>query len=229
MPLPKTFVALPAWIAAQAPEHWLIAEEMRVWAAWKLEKRKSEWLAGRLAAKKLLWDVRGLAPHEWSVGRDGVAPSISGASLPGTVLSLSHSDGIGAATLSDAIAEGSAGIDIQRIRPVHRGLCARVFTWGERAQVATQFGSESSADGLLLFWSLKEAAIKARRLPWTQSLQSIEVRLLDAGKGEILLPGELPMTAHYERLGEWWLARAVRPVVESVSDEESLPDMAFRG
>jgi len=210
MPLPKTFVASPAWIARQDPEHWLTPEELDVWAAWKLEKRKSEWLAGRLAAKKLMRDEIDLAPPDWSVGRDGAAPSITGVTLPGTLLSLSHSGGFGAATLSDSYSEGSAGVDIQRIRPVHPGLCARVFTPAERAQVAARFGSEDSADGMLLFWALKEAAIKARRLPWPHALQSIEVRLVGAEHSEILLPGEPPMTAQFERLGGWWLARAVR-------------------
>ena len=210
MPLPKTVVASPAWIAAQNAQNWLTPEELAVWSAWTLEKRKSEWLAGRLAAKKLLWDELDIAPLSWSVGRDGAAPSITGASLPGVHLSLSHSGGFGAATVSDAHTEGSAGIDIQRIRPVHPGLCARVFTPGERAQITREFGSEDSADGLLLFWSLKEAAIKARRLPWVHSLQSIEVRLYGNGVSKISLPGEPPMAAQYERLGEWWLARAVR-------------------
>jgi len=228
MTLPKTVVASPAWIAAQDPECWLTPGELLVWAAWNLKKRKSEWLAGRIAAKTLLWDVMDIAPLSWSVGRDGAAPSISGVSLPGTILSLSHSDGMGAATLSDSYTEGSAGIDIQRIRPVHPGLCARVFTLAERAQIAGQFGSESSAEGQLLFWSLKEAAIKARRLPWVSALQSIEVRLLDADSSEIVLPSEPPMTAQYERLGEWWLARAVTPAVKSASDKAPAKDVAFR-
>ena len=54
-----------------------------------------------MAAKTLLWEVMDIAPLSWSVGRDGAAPSISGVSLPGTILSLSHSYGMGAATLSD--------------------------------------------------------------------------------------------------------------------------------
>ena len=211
MPLPKTVVASPAWIAAQNAQNWLTPAELTVWSAWTGEKRKSEWLAGRMAAKKLLRDVLDLAPLSWSVGRDGAAPSITGVSLPGIHLSLSHSGGFGAAAISDAHTEGSAGIDIQRIRPVHSRLCTRVFTPGERAQITREFGSEESADGLLLFWSLKEAAIKARRLPWVHPLQSIEVRLGAAGCSEISLPGEPPMAAQFERLGDWWLARAVRP------------------
>ena len=206
----RTVTASRGWIAAQELRAWLTASEQSVFGGWRSETRRSEWLAGRLAAKLLLLEDLNILPLSWSVGRDGVAPSLNGLDLPHTLLSLSHSGGIGAATLSDSRTEGSAGIDIQRIRPVHPGLCARVFTPAEQAQIAAHFGTEDSAKGMLLFWALKEAAIKARRLPWGQSLQSVEVRLTGAGESEIFLPGELPQIAQHEQHGDWWLARAVR-------------------
>ncbi len=210
MPLRRTTIASSDWIAGQNPHDWLSEAEQAVYGGWRSETRRTEWLAGRLAAKRLLRDELGTLPLSWAVERDGVAPALGGLHLPDTRLSLSHSGGWGAATLSDLRAEGSAGIDIQRIRPVHPGLCARVFSPDEREQIAAHFGAENSADGMLLLWALKEAAIKARRLPWVQSLQSIEVRLTGAGEGEIRLPHEPLMPARYERLGDWWLARAVR-------------------
>ena len=210
MPLPKTVVVQPEWIAAQTPSLWLTPTEMNIFAGWNSEKRRSEWLAGRLAAKKLLREELGIGPLDWQVGRDGVAPVIAGCDLPRAALSLSHSGGLGAATVSDIHAEGSAGIDIQRIRPVHPGLCARVFTLNERRQIAAQFGSEDSPDGMLLLWSLKEAAIKARREAWSRSLQSISVRLGRSGFAEVDMDGEPRFPAQYERLGGWWLARAIK-------------------
>ncbi len=217
MPLPRTVIAktvvvAPDWVRAQAPSFWLTTEELGVYAAWASEKRKSEWLAGRLAAKKLLREQLGIRPLDWQIGRDGAAPAIIGVDLPNAALSLSHSDGTGAATFSNTHAEGSAGIDIQRVRPVHPGLCARVFTPEERRQIAGQFGSENSAEGMLLLWALKEAAIKARRQVWGRPLQNICVRLGDPGFAEIDMEGEPVFTTQYERLGHWWLARAVRPV-----------------
>ncbi len=210
MLLPRTVIAEAAWIAAQTPSDWLTEAELIALGGWRSETRRSEWLAGRLAAKRLLLEDLGIAPLSWAIGRDGPAPSLDSLNLPFTLLSLSHCGGVGAATLSDTRTEGSAGIDIQRVRPVHPGLCARVFTLAERSQIAARFGTENSADGMLLLWGLKEAAIKARRLPWRHSLQSIEVRLAGAGESEINLPGEPPMAAQYERHGDWWLARAVR-------------------
>ncbi len=218
MPLPKTslsrtIVVQPEWVSAQTPSVWLTPDEMDALAAWYSGKRRAEWLAGRLAAKKLLQEELGVNPLDWQVGREGVAPVIMGCPLPSLTLSLSHSDGRGAATLSDADAEGSAGIDIQRIRPVHPGLCARVFMPDERQQIAAQFGSEDSQEGMLLLWALKEAAIKARRKAWGRPLQSISVQLKRSGFAEIDVAGEPLFPAQYERLGGWWLARAVRPAM----------------
>ena len=216
-------IAEADWVRAQMPADWLTREERRVYAAWNSDTRRAEWLAGRLAAKKLLQAELGLGPLAWSVGRDGVAPAINGGDFSGTLLSLSHSAGMGAATLSDRYAEGSAGVDVQRIRPVHPGLCARVFTEGEREQIASIFGRKDDPAGMLLLWSLKEAAIKARRRAWGRSLQSIDVRLTDTEHGKIFLPGESPLTAQFARAGEWWLARAVRPAAQSASDKQPLP------
>jgi len=211
--LPRTVVVQPEWVRAQNPNLWLTPSERDVYTAWASEKRKSEWLAGRLAAKKLLWEEIGLAPLDWRIGRDGVAPAIIGCGLPVT-LSLSHSDGLGAATFSDTRTEGSAGVDVQRVRPVHPGLCARVFTENERQQIAAQFGSEHSADGMLLFWALKEAAIKARRQAWGRSLQDIQVHLGGPDLGEVVIEGETAFMGQFVRLGAWWLARVVRPPIK---------------
>ncbi len=213
MLLPRTVVTDSRWIDAQDKAVWLTTGERAVSDGWRSETRRTEWLAGRLAAKRLLWEELGIAPLSWSVGRDGPAPSLGGLALPYTRLSLSHSGGIGAATLTDTRTEGSAGIDLQRIRPVHPGLCARVFTPDERRQIAAWFGSEDSADGALLLWALKEAAIKARRQAWSRPLRSIAVHLEGTGSATITLESAHSLTADYTRLaeerGHWWLARAV--------------------
>lgn len=196
---------------SQDPAHWLTEPEIAVYNAWRSPKRRAEWLAGRLAAKRLVRDTFGPAPLTFAIGREGDAPCILGARLPPLTLSLSHSHGLGAATLSDGRQEGSAGIDVQRIRSVHPGLCARVFTSGEREQIAGRFGAEDDPTGMLLFWALKEAAIKARRIAWGRSLREIEARLTDEGHAAVQMTGEPSLTAAYEEIGGWWLARVVRP------------------
>jgi len=210
MTLPQTQIALPEWIAAQEPSEWLTPSEHTVFDGWRSEKRRTEWLAGRLAAKRLVHAEFGLEPSEWAIGRDGIAPSMdAGGRLTEYVLSLSHSGGAGAATVSHRQSEGGAGIDLQQIRPVHPGLCTRAFTQNERQQIAAQFGAEDDPAGMLLLWALKEAAIKARRQPWGRPLQSIEVRLGDPGLADISMEGEPTLTAQYARQSDWWLARAV--------------------
>ncbi len=211
MPLFQTIIVLPEWVTAQEPAHWLTDQEMTAYHAWGSPKRRSEWLAGRLAAKRLVGNVFGLGPRTFAIGREGVAPCILSHEVPPLTLSLSHSHGLGAATLSDGLREGSAGVDVQRIRPVHPGLGARVFTAGERGQIAARFGAEDDLAGMLLFWALKEAAIKARRAAWGCPLREIEARLTGEGRAVVEMPGEPPLAADFERVEGWWLARAVLP------------------
>ncbi len=211
MPLPQTTIVRPEWAMSQDPAGWLTEPEQVIYQAWQSPKRRAEWLAGRLAAKRLVQDMFGLGPLTFAIGREGNAPCIQSHEAPPLTLSLSHSHGLGAATLSDSRQEGSAGIDVQRIRPVHHGLCARVFTPGERRQIAGRFGAEDDPAGMLLFWALKEAAIKARRVAWGRPLREIEARLTDEGRAAVHMTGEPPLTAAYEEVEGWWLARVVRP------------------
>ena len=209
--LPQTAIARPEWATWQDPGRWLTAPELALHDALRSPTRRAEWLAGRLAAKRLVAETFRLGPLTFAIGRAGVAPCLLSPEILPLTLSLSHSHGLGAATFSDARREGSVGIDAQHIRPVHRGLSARVFTTSERVQIADRFGAEDDPDGMLLFWALKEAAIKARRAPWGRPLREIEARLTGAGSAVIEMTGEPPLSAAFERLDEWWLARAVLP------------------
>lgn len=221
--LTQTTIAPPGWVQAQEPADWLTENERAVFVSWRSDKRRAEWLAGRLAAKRLLRESYGLPPLLCVIGREGPAPCILSPDLTAHPwvrlrLSLSHSAGLGAATVSDPDREGTAGVDVQRVRPVHPGLGLRAFTPGERAQIGSRFGDGNDPDGLLLLWALKEAAIKARRAAWGRALREIEVRLSGPSTATIHISGEPALTAAYARLGDttdaWWLARAVRPVAE---------------
>ncbi len=204
MLLPNTIIAAPEWVAAQDPADWLTLSEQKVWGGFVSPKRRAEWLAGRLAVKRLLMEIYGTDPLACEVAREGVAPVVRGKCPAGLSVSLSHSGGFGAASLC-AAAKGTVGVDVQRIRPAHRGLAARVFSAEEQAQ------TEPLENGLLLLWALKEAAIKARRLPWGRALRELEVRLTGPGRAEIAVPGEAAQTATYASLeGGWWLARSRR-------------------
>ena len=203
MLLPNTVIAAPDWVDAQNPTDWLMPDERAVWKSWPSPKRRAEWLAGRLAVKRLLQEMYDTNPVTCRVAREGVAPVVWGECPSGLSLSLSHSGGLGAASLCRS-EEGTVGVDVQRIRPVHGGLAARVLSAEERAQ------AEGQADGLLLLWALKEAAIKARRLPWGRALRDLEVRLMEPGHALIAVPGEAAQMAVYVRIENgWWLARSM--------------------
>lgn len=204
--LRQTALAAPEWVAVQDAEAWLTAGEMERWQSFASARRRMDWLAGRLAVKRLLLETWNITPQECVVGSDGTAPLVLLASLRGINLSLSHSGGWGAASWADTARDGTVGLDIQQVRPVHPCLAARVLTEAEQAQAAV------SGEKVVLFWALKEAAIKARRLPWTHAMNEIAVTLTGAGTAQIALLGERELfSASYCQSENFWQARAVRP------------------
>ncbi len=211
--LTQTQIVTAEWVARQNPQEWLAPPEWEIWRALPSPRRRADWLAGRLAAKCLLRAARGLSPRACVIGSDGVAPLVREAGTQGLNLSLSHSHGLGAASWADTEREGWVGLDAQRIRPVHGKLAARALSETEQAQLAAWEQSEDDLAGVLLFWTLKEAAIKARRQRWTRALRELEVTLdaAQAGTATVTVMGETTIAATYERFGNWWLARAVRP------------------
>lgn len=216
MSLTQTMIVWPEWVAAQEPAQWLTPWELTTLASWSSDKRRREWLAGRLAAKRLMGEEFGLSPRAYAIGREGVAPCLTGQDCPPIILSLSHGDGLGAASWSAAQAEGTVGIDIQQVRPVHAGLCARVFTSEEQAQIRVRWGASDSQEGLLLFWAVKEAALKTRRAPWGRPLREIVVTQTGQGTASVQMPGEPQITAAFLFLNGAWLVRAIRPPIPAI-------------
>ncbi len=205
MDIPQTLVVAPDWGASQDSSEWLTAGELALCDAPASPRRRADRLAGRMALKRLLWEEFGVSPLRFEIGSDGPAPALSSWPGPtGLTVSLSHSAGAGAASWAWVDTEGTVGVDLQHVRPAHPGLRARILTENEQAQ-----GADT-----LLFWALKEAAIKARRQPWGRALREIAVTLEDGetehGEARIAIAGEPTLTASYARQWDWWLARAVR-------------------
>ncbi|MCI2429967.1 4'-phosphopantetheinyl transferase superfamily protein [Candidatus Acetothermia bacterium] len=171
--------------------------------------RREDWLAGRRAAKELirrsLLEAAGLelAPSQIEIVNDESGAPILTSPLPdrervqgegfpcplgkkgaaglGPTISLAHSAGHGLAGLTT---HGSIGVDLQQIRPVRADLSERVLSEHERDQLAHYF-PEHRSEGLLVFWTLKEAAIKAWRTRPAPALREIAVRLTEPGDAEI--------------------------------------------
>lgn len=210
--LPQTSLAAPDWITAQVLGDWLTEEEQQRLNEFASPLRRRDWQAGRLAAKRLLRDQWNIAPGTCAVSTNGVAPCLDAPGLDGINWSLSHSGGWGAASWAHTRTEGTVGVDIQQIRAVHGGLAARILGMQERAQHDQRRAQWRYDEALLLVWALKEAAIKARRLPWGRALSSIAVRLTAEGQAAITLPEEAQAFAgSYVRYGAFWVARVLCP------------------
>lgn len=153
---------------------WLTGEELRLFGRLRSPRRQQDWLAGRLAAKELVGTKHALPLREIEILSDADgAPQLrlSGAR---EALSIAHSAGHALAALGPV--GGSVGVDLERIRPVREDLASRILCEDDLS---------SSCDSLLVFWTLKEAAIKALRTRPAPARREIAVTLTGSGRAEI--------------------------------------------
>jgi phosphopantetheinyl transferase len=193
---------------------WLTAHEAQALHKIKAATYREDWLAGRLAAKKLIQQyLLARAGHKVALPQIEIMNYESGAPYARVQtlsfeLSLAHSAGHGLAGLSP---HGPMGVDLQQIRPVRSDLGERVLSERERPQLA-RFWNRS--EGLLVFWALKEAAIKARRTLPAPALREIAVELTSPGHAEVVLP-DRTLRAAWGRWKEfiwaWTLNCGARP------------------
>jgi len=197
-------------------EAWLTPREARMLAEIKSPRRRRDWLAGRCAAKELIQSYLlettdlTLSPSQIEISHDeNEAPRVS-ISLDlerGTwnfQLSIAHSAGHGLAGLCT---QGPIGVDLQQIRSVRPDLMERVLSKHERAQLEQHFAG-NSLEGTLVFWALKEAAIKAQKTRPAAALREIAVRLTEPGHAEILVRSQR-LRAQWSRWREFIWAWAV--------------------
>lgn len=131
-------------------------------------RRKRDWLIGRLAAKGVLQQFlhdRGylsVQPNEIEIYSTDGAPAVqvNGKRVDGISLSIAHSHGHALAGAAHITTDGQIGVDLERIRPVHPKLASRMLTPKEREQLR-HVRADMYHERLILYWVLKEAAIKA--------------------------------------------------------------------
>ena len=145
----------------------------------KVPKRRKEWAAGRLALKKL---VQKAVPelHELSLDQIEVLNEPSGAPFIaladariGISISLSHSNGHVLVACSSQV--NRLGVDLEKIEPRQPEFITDYFTSAEQQQI---FSAGARQDELTtLFWSGKEALLKAASLGLRTDTRKIDLEL----------------------------------------------------
>jgi 4'-phosphopantetheinyl transferase len=133
--------------AGLSPDGALSEKEAAQYAAFIMEKRRSEWLAGRLAAKTLLAESGGIPLSGYEVASDLLGRPSCG----GQLISISHSNGWAVA----AIKPGSSflGIDLEKIEQRHPAWYRDYFHTSELPEPDPSEGTR--------LWAIKEALMKA--------------------------------------------------------------------
>lgn len=135
------------------------------------ERRRRDWLAGRLAAKRALRAAcrfRGdRVPPYRSIeilNEASGAPRFTVHGRPELAewfdISIAHTDGTAVAAVTDLLASGSAGVDIELTRPLSLDLVRRVLRAEEIARLDKPPNTSPTP---LELWTAKEAAMKAAR------------------------------------------------------------------
>lgn len=196
---------------------WLSPAELIRLKAFPSERRRRDWLAGRIAAKALLRQFFFEQKHltlkpskiEISYGlRGSPLARIDGLLCEDLSLSISHSHGWGLAGLAP-IEEGRVGVDIECIRQVHTRFASHLLTQMELKVLHEAFSGREH-EGLILYWTLKEAAVKALQLTFPMS--QLEVWLDCPGRAHIVLPWQdVVLEAYYERKGDFFTSYALVP------------------
>ncbi|MFI5177370.1 MAG: 4'-phosphopantetheinyl transferase family protein [Vicinamibacterales bacterium] len=143
--------------------------------SYRHESDRAMFLAGRLMARTLVARALGTGPRDWR-WRDGPRgrPEIAAPDTPLT-FNLAHSAGL----VACALALGrQVGVDVEdrERRPVDRQVVPRYCAPDERRDIEAQ-GPGSWHDRFLLYWTLKEAYLKARGLGIALQLAEISFTL----------------------------------------------------
>jgi phosphopantetheinyl transferase len=196
------------------------------------ERRQRDWLIGRLAAKALLLEYlckesayEALEPKDIEIisSPSGVPRVFVGSQeIRKISLSLAHSSGHGFAGLTEIEREGHIGVDLERIRPVPPKLKERILSAEERVTLAERFSPKHESRGLVLLWTLKEAAYKAlcaasaaSKLSWRDL--RVELKPLRGREGRAYIKLSLPaaptrkIEAGYQLEGDFYRAWALLP------------------
>jgi 4'-phosphopantetheinyl transferase len=170
-------------------------------ARYRKEDDRLNFLCGRLMARSLVGSLLGVPPTSWR-WREGPhgRPEIA---EPDTTLrfNIAHSGGLVACALADG---RDVGVDVEDVtrHQVDIKVVHRYFSPVEAADVVAQ--GEDWMDRFFLYWTLKEAYLKARGLGIAVPLSEITFRLA-ADRASVSFAGSLA------GLDTRWTLRLMRP------------------
>ncbi len=101
---------------------------------------------------------------------------------PAPFFNLSHSGNRAVLAVSRSV---DVGVDIERIRPVERGLARRFFSAAEVAALEA-LPSDQWLDGFFRCWTRKEAVLKALGVGFSMNLASFDVSIAQNESARVL-------------------------------------------
>lgn len=161
-------------------ESLLSKKELKRFESLVSPSRKKDWLAGRIAAKWLLSSwlkshfAISLEPNKIEIlnNKDGV-PKLKllyrKGLLPTVSLSISHENGL---AVSAVALNGKVGVDLAKGRSIKKEHQQYYLNNKEQEEAVTHFGVE----GPLLYWTIKEAYLKALEEGFMHSVASVSLQ-----------------------------------------------------
>jgi 4'-phosphopantetheinyl transferase len=169
---------------------WLSPPERAVDASFSRPWRRADWRLGRYAVKGLVGRLLDVSHERVSVlaAPDGAPEAYVDGRATGWSVSLSHRDGSAVAMVA---AGGAAGIDLEVVEPRSEAF---VEDWLHHDEQVAVSRSPDRDLAVVLRWSAKEAAAKARR-------EGLRLDVRDA----VVVPGD----EHGDGTGSAWWPLAV--------------------
>lgn len=180
----------------------MLSEEERARAStFTHDGRRRSFVLGRVAARTLLAERLGVDPVQvpLNVAQDG-AVDVGAAAVQ---LSIAHS---GAHAVAVA-AERAVGVDLERIAPRHPGLPRFILHPEEYTAFDTLPLEQTQAT--ILYWTLKEATLKAMRTGFRFSPKKLRLEIDLAAQSAIVHIQDRPsMHLRFEERAAYYLAVA---------------------
>lgn len=179
----------------------LSAEELERRASFQLERRRREFTLGRIGLRTLVAERTESHPATvpLTVAEDGCVEVVD----QDLHVSIAHADGVAVAAIADRV----MGVDIERIAPRHPEL-HRFILHPDEVALFHQFPL-GEVHTPILFWTLKEATLKALRTGFRLSPKKLKLSIdLDNQIAEVVVKNEQVLKLRFERRDQFYISVA---------------------